>query len=102
MTDQDGDITALVLRESPRLGSFIRRRVATIGLLAARAEALGATMSRNAAVLTPEALRAAVERVSSDAGVRAGLRRIKDSFKAAGGYALAAQSILAAPARQRL
>ncbi len=28
MTDQDADITALVLRESPRLGSFIRRRVA--------------------------------------------------------------------------
>jgi RNA polymerase sigma factor (sigma-70 family) len=28
MADPDGDITALVLRESPRLGSFIRRRVA--------------------------------------------------------------------------
>jgi MGT family glycosyltransferase len=68
-------------------------------LLAARAQALGATVALDAATVTPRLLRDAVDRVIIDPAIRVGIDRINESFKAAGGYPRAVDAILAMPGR---
>jgi MGT family glycosyltransferase len=68
-------------------------------LLAARAQALGATLALDAETLTPQQLRECVNRVILDPAIRVGIDRINQSFKAAGGYPLAVDAILTMPAR---
>jgi MGT family glycosyltransferase len=61
--------------------------------LAARAEELGATISLDVNALEPEALRNAVERVMHDPSYLASIKKISESFKAAGGYPKAVDEI---------
>ena len=68
--------------------------------LAARAQALGATIVLDAATLRADELRHAVERVTTEPGYRAGLRAIADSFAAAGGYPRAVDEIFALKRRR--
>ena len=70
--------------------------------LAARAQALGATIALDAATVDADGLRHAVERVTTEPGYRAGIREIAQSFAAAGGYPRAVDEIFALKKRARI
>ncbi|HEY9258321.1 macrolide family glycosyltransferase [Chitinophaga sp.] len=61
--------------------------------LAEKAAALGATIVLDASKLTAEVLTAATEKVCNDPSYLQGIRKISDSFKAAGGYKKAVEEI---------
>lgn len=63
--------------------------------LASRASALGATLVLDHASATAEQLAEAVARVTNEPSFRAAIRTIADSFRAAGGYAKAADEVFA-------
>lgn len=62
-------------------------------LMAKRAEELGAAVALDARDLTVETLRQAVKKVWSDPSYLENLKKISDSFKAAGGYGKAVEEI---------
>lgn len=62
-------------------------------LLAARAQALGATIVLDAETAGPKELRGAVETVMRDPAYLANIRKIDDSFREAGGYPRAVDEI---------
>jgi MGT family glycosyltransferase len=64
-------------------------------VLAEKAVALGAAIALDANQLTPEILRTSTEKVFADPGYLQGIRKISDSFKAAGGYKKAVEEIFA-------
>lgn len=64
-------------------------------VLAEKAVTLGAAISLDASQLTPKILSAAVEKVVGDPGYLENIRKISDSFKAAGGYPKAVEEIFA-------
>ncbi len=70
--------------------------------LASRARELGATLVLDPATVTAQELAQAVDRVTSEPSFRAGMRVIADSFRAAGGYAQAADEIFALKAARRI
>ncbi|AIQ63860.1 glycosyl transferase [Paenibacillus stellifer] len=70
--------------------------------MAGRAEELGAAIALDKDTLTPELLKDAVDKVSSDPGYAENLKKISDSFKAAGGYPKAADAIFRLVDKQQL
>ena len=68
--------------------------------LAARAQALGTSVSLEAATVTAQDLRLAVDTVMRSPSCAAALREVADSFRAAGGYARAVDEIFAMKAAQ--
>jgi MGT family glycosyltransferase len=61
--------------------------------LAKKAAELGATITLDVNNLRPEVLRQAIEKVLSDSSYRDNIKKISDSFKAAGGYPKAVAEI---------
>jgi len=62
-------------------------------LLAKQAQDLGAAISLDVKELTPEALSNAVKKVITEPAYLANIKKIDESFKAAGGYPIAVQEI---------
>ncbi|MNC74059.1 hypothetical protein D3C75_1253510 [compost metagenome] len=61
--------------------------------MAARAQDLGAAITLDVMKLTPELLRASVEKILADPGYREHIHQISKSFKEAGGYPKAVDEI---------
>ncbi|MNL72433.1 hypothetical protein D3C87_1977450 [compost metagenome] len=61
--------------------------------MARRAQELGAAIALDFMTVTPELLRASVEKVLADPGYREHIQQISKSFKEAGGYPKAVDEI---------